>query len=161
MNLSLTDQKGNTALHLACSNVSIAHCMPWPSVSNMSVAAVGQWSFIIICIICSNQKFYFVTGANRLVGGTLNEWMMHLYSALLCIAVHPKCFTIMWGVSSTTTSGLRYSAVVLRASEFESWLVHLSQSPRNYIFTSVTSNSLNQRFSLYLLTPKSYFIVFY
>ncbi len=25
------------------------------------------------------------------------EWMMHLYSALLCIAVHPKCFTIMWG----------------------------------------------------------------
>ncbi len=28
---------------------------------------------------------------------TLNEWMMHLYSALLCIAVHPKRFTIMWG----------------------------------------------------------------
>ncbi len=23
--------------------------------------------------------------------------MMHLYSALLCIAVHPKHFTIMWG----------------------------------------------------------------
>ncbi len=22
---------------------------------------------------------------------------MHLYSALLCIAVHPKRFTIMWG----------------------------------------------------------------
>ncbi len=38
----------------------------------------------------------------------VNEWMMHLYSALLCIAVHPKCFTIMWGrgggLSSTTTS---------------------------------------------------------
>ncbi len=35
------------------------------------------------------------------------EWMMHLYSALLCIAVHPKRFTIMWGgggLSSTTTS---------------------------------------------------------
>ncbi len=35
------------------------------------------------------------------------EWMMHLYSALLCIAVHPKCFTIMWGgggLFSTTTS---------------------------------------------------------
>ncbi len=29
----------------------------------------------------------------------MNEWMMHLYSALLCIAVHPKHFTIMWGVS--------------------------------------------------------------
>ncbi len=35
----------------------------------------------------------------------LNEWMMHLYSALLCIVVHPKHFTIMWGgLSSTTTS---------------------------------------------------------
>ncbi len=33
--------------------------------------------------------------------------MMHLYIALLCIAVHPKRFTIMWrggGLSSTTTS---------------------------------------------------------
>ncbi len=31
--------------------------------------------------------------------------MIHLYSALLCIAVHPKRFTIMWGgLSSTTTS---------------------------------------------------------
>ncbi len=33
---------------------------------------------------------------------------MHLYSALLCIVVHPKRFTIMWGgwggLSSTTTS---------------------------------------------------------
>ncbi len=27
----------------------------------------------------------------------MNEWMMHLYNALLCIAVHPKRFTIMWG----------------------------------------------------------------
>ncbi len=26
----------------------------------------------------------------------MNEWM-HLYSALLFIAVHPKRFTIMWG----------------------------------------------------------------
>ncbi len=33
-----------------------------------------------------------------------NEWMMHLYSALLCIAVHPKRFTIMWGVSSQPPS---------------------------------------------------------
>ncbi len=33
------------------------------------------------------------------------EWMMHLYSTLLCITVHPKRFTIMWGgISSTTTS---------------------------------------------------------
>ncbi len=30
---------------------------------------------------------------------------MHLYSALLCIVVHPKHFTIIWGgLSSTTTS---------------------------------------------------------
>ncbi len=36
----------------------------------------------------------------------MNEWMnMHLYSALLCIVVHPKRFTIIWGgLSSTTTS---------------------------------------------------------
>ncbi len=30
---------------------------------------------------------------------SMNEWMMHLYSALLCIAVHPKFFTVMRGVS--------------------------------------------------------------
>ncbi len=35
----------------------------------------------------------------------MNEWIMHLYCALLCIAIHPKRFTIMWGgLSSTTTS---------------------------------------------------------
>ncbi len=27
----------------------------------------------------------------------MNEWMVHLYSALLCIVVHPKRFTIMGG----------------------------------------------------------------
>ncbi len=27
----------------------------------------------------------------------MNEWMMYLYSALLCIAIHPKRYTIMWG----------------------------------------------------------------
>ncbi len=30
----------------------------------------------------------------------MNERTMHLYSALLCIAVHPKRFTIMWGGGS-------------------------------------------------------------
>ncbi len=34
----------------------------------------------------------------------MTEWMMHLYSALLCIAIHPKRFTIMWGVSPQTTT---------------------------------------------------------
>ncbi len=32
----------------------------------------------------------------------LNEWMMHLYNALLCIAVHPKHFyNHVGGLSST------------------------------------------------------------
>ncbi len=37
----------------------------------------------------------------------MNEWMMHLYSALLYIVVHQKRFTIMWGgggLYSTTTN---------------------------------------------------------
>ncbi len=35
----------------------------------------------------------------------INKGRVRLYSALLCIAVHPKLFTIMWGgLSSTTTS---------------------------------------------------------
>ncbi len=41
---------------------------------------------------------------------SLNEWMMHLYSTLLCTVVHPKCFTIMGGgggLSSTTTWMMR------------------------------------------------------
>ncbi len=39
-------------------------------------------------------------------------WMMHLYTALLCIAVHAKCFTIMGGVvSSTTTSVVQHPLV--------------------------------------------------
>ncbi len=29
----------------------------------------------------------------------MNEWMRHLYSALLCMVVHPKRFTIIWGGS--------------------------------------------------------------
>ncbi len=42
----------------------------------------------------------------------MNEWMMHLYSALLCIAVHTKHFTIMWGgLSSTTTSDHRKTMI--------------------------------------------------
>ncbi len=39
----------------------------------------------------------------------MNEWIMHFYSALLCIVLHPKRFTIMLGgggggLSSTATS---------------------------------------------------------
>ncbi len=42
------------------------------------------------------------------VSSGLNEWMMHLYSALLCIVVHPKHFTIMWGGLSSTTTSVHY-----------------------------------------------------
>ncbi len=33
----------------------------------------------------------------RVMALWMNEWMMHINRALLCIAVHPKRFTIMWG----------------------------------------------------------------
>ncbi len=33
-------------------------------------------------------------------------WMMHLYSALLCIAVHPKRFTIMGGGGGCLSSSV-------------------------------------------------------
>ncbi len=36
------------------------------------------------------------------------EWIMQLYSALLCIAVHPKRFTIMWGGLSSTTPSVQH-----------------------------------------------------
>ncbi len=35
------------------------------------------------------------------------EWMMHLYCAL-CIVVHPKRFTIMWGGLSWTTTSVQH-----------------------------------------------------
>ncbi len=38
----------------------------------------------------------------------MNEWLMHLYSALLCIVVHPKCYTIMRGGLSWTTTSVQY-----------------------------------------------------
>jgi len=39
-----------------------------------------------------------------------DEWMMHLYSTLLCIVVHPKRFTIIGGggLSSITTSDVTH-----------------------------------------------------
>ncbi len=44
---------------------------------------------------------------STLASALLNEWIMHLYSTLLCIAVNPKRFTIMsysHGLSSTKTN---------------------------------------------------------
>ncbi len=51
--------------------------------------------------------WYFKYNKPMLTVSSCIEWMMHLYSALLCIAVHPKCFTIMCGgrgLSSTPNS---------------------------------------------------------
>ncbi len=39
----------------------------------------------------------FLQCMNDIMETWMNKWMMHLYSALLCIVVHPKRFTIMWG----------------------------------------------------------------
>ncbi len=38
----------------------------------------------------------------------MNEWKMHLYSALLCIAVHPKHFTIIGGGGGGAATGQRH-----------------------------------------------------
>ncbi len=47
---------------------------------------------------CINH--FFIEKNTFTDGIHFSEWRMHFfYSALLCIVVHPKCFTIMWGVS--------------------------------------------------------------
>ncbi len=50
----------------------------------------------------------------------MKEWMRHLYSALLCIVVHPKHFIIRGGLSSTTTS-VRTTAPVLSPHTSYRW----------------------------------------
>ncbi len=53
---------------------------------------------------CSNRMDPDLLFKQRMNHEWMNEWMKHLYSALLCIVVHPKHFTIIWGgLSSTTT----------------------------------------------------------
>ncbi len=48
----------------------------------------------------------------------MNEWIMHLYSALLCIVVHPKCFTVMlshsWLIQQIQYSEATYIWVYLK-----------------------------------------------
>ncbi len=45
---------------------------------------------------CINH--FFIEKNTFTDGIHFSEWRMHFfYSALLCIVVHPKCFTIMWG----------------------------------------------------------------
>ncbi len=71
----------------------------------------------------------------------MNEWMMHLYSALLCIAVHPKRFTIMGGggLSSTTTSVQHPSAMgFLMATESQE--LGLTYHPKTVLVDSIVYN---------------------
>ncbi len=58
---------------------------PDPSVSRSEKTCQSTW----VLNLCCSSVF---TRMNE----WMNEWIMHLYSALLCIAVHPKRFTIMW-----------------------------------------------------------------
>ncbi len=41
--------------------------------------------------ICCSKTFIYLSAF-------MNEWMMHYIALLLCIVVHPKHFTVMWGV---------------------------------------------------------------
>ncbi len=73
----------------------------------------------------------------------MNEWMMHLYSALLCIAVHLKRFTIMGGggggLSSTTTIVQHPSAMgFLMATENQD--LGLTYHPKTVLFDSIVYN---------------------
>ncbi len=45
----------------------------------------------------AEMDYWRISHIYRLLYEWMNEWMMHLYSALLCIAIHPKRFTIIWG----------------------------------------------------------------
>ncbi len=51
------------------------------------------------CELMLDSKCYWMRNNiwKKWMNEWMNEWMMHLYSAFLCIAVHPKRFTIMWG----------------------------------------------------------------
>ncbi len=52
-------------------------------------------------------------------------WMMHLYSALLCIFVHPKRFTIMWG-----------SLLNHHKCAASTWMIHRTKAPVRSTHTS-------------------------
>ncbi len=60
----------------------------------------------------------------------MNEWMTHLYSALLCIAVHPKHFTIMCvcvggGLSSIHHKWYKYYYFYCIFDQVNAALVHI------------------------------------
>ncbi len=49
----------------------------------------------------------------------MNEWMMHLYSALLCIAVHPKRFTIMCVGGGSLVFDLKSKSFIMYLESYE------------------------------------------
>ncbi len=59
--------------------------------------------------------------------------MMHLYSALLCIAVHPKHFTIMWG-------GAGVSLLNHHQCEASTWMMRLL--PQDNSASALTTHQL-------------------
>ncbi len=70
----------------------------------MFQAVQGMWSAGMGRHLYSERHRKQITGSNKITRATKGTWMNVLH-ALLCIAVHPKRFTIMWGgLSSTTTS---------------------------------------------------------
>ncbi len=96
--------------------------MIWDAGENYNVVTIFMISankLLRLCNLCFNvlflnelkglfnfpAMFFFYYNCIQFIVLLLNEWMRHLYSALLCIVVHPKHFTIIWGgLSSTTTS---------------------------------------------------------
>ncbi len=64
-------------------------CYTWSVWSLPSVFSLQMLYEVIIYVVWNAVNIY-------LKYEWMNEWMMHL-SVLLCIAVHPKRFTIMWG----------------------------------------------------------------
>ncbi len=50
--------------------------------------------------------------SNKVVIEWMNEWMRHLYSALLCIVVHPKRFTIIWGGLSSKIGFIHHKSLI-------------------------------------------------
>ncbi len=64
--------------------------------SSFSVS-FATWEPIYLKQVNRNNKLKQHNALVEWINVWMNEWMMHLYSALLCIGVHPKRFTIMWG----------------------------------------------------------------
>ncbi len=82
---------------IACMQAKANILCHWQQICRYSLKIFPRLS----CICNSASIFAFMQ-----TDEWTNEWMMHLYRALLCIVVHPKHFTIIWGggLFSTTTS---------------------------------------------------------